>query len=354
MPALSPARRHLGALAVALLLDAAFGEPPAALHPVVWIGRFIRLLERHAPRGAPAQLTYGTGMALLVPTTAAALAGLGERMTAWLGARAGWPACVVEAVLLKPAFAARMLLDAGHAVQVALACGDVAAARRALRALVSRDVTALEPPLLAAAAVESLGENASDALVAPLLWYAVAGLRGAWAYRAINTADAVVGYHGRYEWLGKAAARVDDGANVLPARLTAMLLVLAAALCGGDAAGAWRVLRRDSACTASPNAGRPMAALAGALGVRLEKVGQYVLNPPGVLPDAATIAAARRIAAVAMALGAGVAATLLAACGQDTHAPGAGLRRRGRPATRRITSSAAAASQVLTRPSRSR
>src|SRR5437868_2555203 len=83
-------------------------------------------------------------------------------------------------------------------------------------------------------------------------------------------------------------------------------------------AGAWRVLWRDSACTASPNAGRPMAALAGALGVRLEKVGQYVLNPPGVLPDAATIAVARRIAAMAMALGAGVAATLLATRGQDT------------------------------------
>jgi cobalamin biosynthesis protein CobD/CbiB len=129
---------------------------------------------------------------------------------------------------------------------------------------------------------------------------------------------------------------------------------VAAALCGSDVTGAWRVLRRDRACTASPNARRPMAALAGALGVRLEKGGQYVLNPPGVLPDAATIAATRRIAAMAMALGAGVAATLLAARGQDTHAPGAGLRRRGRPATRRITSSAAAASQVLTRPSRSR
>jgi adenosylcobinamide-phosphate synthase len=219
---------------------------------------------------------------------------------------------VAAALVLKPAFAARMLLDAGQDVERALARADLAAARAGLQVLVSRDVSALGPGLLAAAAVESLGENVSDSLVAPLLWYAVAGVPGAWAYRAVNTADAMVGYRGPYEWLGKAAARLDDLANLLPARVTALLIVIAAALCRADAAGAWRTLRRDGARTASPNAGWPMAALAGALGVRLEKAGHYVLNAEGAEPDALTIGRARRMAGATMALGS-LAAAMLAA-----------------------------------------
>jgi adenosylcobinamide-phosphate synthase len=148
------------------------------------------------------------------------------------------------------------------------------------------------------AAIESLAENLSDSFVAPLFYFVILGVPGALAYRAINTLDAMIGYHGRFEYLGKVAARLDDLVNWLPARLTAYLLALGGALFipeGGPArstggrlsvvfpqegAGmrAWQIARRDHAQTESPNAGWPMAAMAGALGVRLEKVGHYVLG----------------------------------------------------------------------------
>jgi adenosylcobinamide-phosphate synthase len=126
--------------------------------------------------------------------------------------------------------------------------------------------------------VESVAENASDSFVAPLFYYAVLGLPGAVAYRAVNTLDAMIGYHGRYEYLGKASARLDDALNFIPARLTAALLLAAGALCGGDVRSGWRVLGRDGNATESPNAGRPMATMAGLLRVQLEKLGHYCLG----------------------------------------------------------------------------
>src|SRR5262249_11437966 len=151
----------------------------------------------------------------------------------------------------------------------ALAAGDLAAARLGLRSLVSRDTSALDPPLLAAAAVESVAENASDSLVAPLFFFVLGGVPAALAYRACNTLDAPLGHRGEAGWRGEAAARLDDAANLVPARLTAALLVVASALVGASASGALRAWWRDGARTESPNAGRPMAAMAGALGVRL-------------------------------------------------------------------------------------
>lgn len=120
------------------------------------------------------------------------------------------------------------------------------------------------------------------------------GLPGAVAYRAINTLDAMIGYRGRYEWLGKAAARLDDALNLLPARLTALLLIVAA-LAGEDQPRALAMARRDARATESPNAGWPMAAMAGALGVELEKAEQYRLGAGGRPADAATIARADRL-----------------------------------------------------------
>jgi len=154
---------------------------------------------------------------------------------------------------------------------------------------------------MAAAAVESVAENASDSLVAPLVFFAVGGVPAAIAYRACNTLDSMIGYHGETEWLGKAAARLDDAANFVPARLTAALLVVASALAGASPLGALRVWWRDGARTESPNAGRPMAAMAGALGVQLEKVDCYTLGS-GAVAEAATIDRAVRIMCVACAL----------------------------------------------------
>ncbi|MGC4000288.1 MAG: adenosylcobinamide-phosphate synthase CbiB [Anaeromyxobacter sp.] len=300
---------HAGAvLAAALLIDALAGEFPARLHPVVWMGRVITLLERRAPRkGRALPFLYGLGMALAVPALFAGGAALAIR------AARGQPllAVLVEALLLKSAFAVRALGEAAAEVASALQAGELDRARGALRALCSRDPATLEAGQVAAAAVESVAENASDSAVAPLLWWALLGVPGAIAYRALNTLDARIGYHGRYEWLGKASARLDDLANLVPARVTAALLLGAGAVRGGCVRRGLAILRRDGARTESPNAGRPMAAMAGLLGVELAKEGHYRLGDPGAPVDAGTIGAAWRLSATA-ALGAAIAAFLVA------------------------------------------
>jgi adenosylcobinamide-phosphate synthase len=279
-------------LGVALILDRLAGEPPQALHPVVWLGKVATLIERRAPSTtATSQLATGAALVGVVVGTASVIATLAEAVLARLppGLR-----ILLRAVLLKPTFAVRELVQAAERVQVLIQTGDIDGARAALRDLVSRDATRLDAGLVAAATIESLAENASDAIVAPWLAFMVAGLPGAYAYRAVNTLDAMVGYHGRYEYLGKPAARCDDLLNLVPARLTAVLLIASAAR-DGTAQTAWRTTRRDHVATASPNAGWPMAAMAGALQVRLEKIDQYVLGGAYHPPKAADIATASHL-----------------------------------------------------------
>jgi len=185
---------------------------------------------------------------------------------------------LIEGIGLKPCFALSMLAGAGRSVRLALERGDLPAARNALQSLVSRDCSGLTAELAGAAAIESLAENLSDSVVAPLLYYTLLGLPGAAAYRLFNTFDSMIGYHGQYEYLGKAAAWLDDVLNVLPARLTALLIIAFAPLFGGNRLKAWHIWWRDAYKTASPNSGHPMAAAAGALGLQLEKVGYYRLG----------------------------------------------------------------------------
>jgi adenosylcobinamide-phosphate synthase len=293
----------LGLLSSALLIDWLLGEPPNALHPVAWLGGLARALERAAPRGQPAfELCYGAAIAIVASAAAAAPAVAIERMAR--RRRWRWAGLLGMAVLLKTTFAWRELIEAGATVRRGLESGEIDRAREALRALVSRDTAGLDASLIAAAAIESLAENASDSFVAPLLYYRMFGLPGACVYRAVNTLDAMVGYHGRYEFLGKVPARLDDALNYVPARLTALLIVAAAGLLGADWRGAWRIVREDHGRTASPNAGYPMSAIAGALGVRLEKLGHYRLNESARPPDAADIRRAERIVALALGLAA--------------------------------------------------
>ncbi|HET9553669.1 MAG TPA: adenosylcobinamide-phosphate synthase CbiB [Anaeromyxobacteraceae bacterium] len=311
IPSAAPA--HAAAvLALALALDLAAGEYPARLHPVVWMGRVISRLEALAPAaGRWRQLAWGLGAALLVP---ALFAGGALLLVRLLDGAPAWLAVPLEALALKATFAVRALGGAAGAVGAALEGGRLDEARRGLRALCSRDPSGLDGPRVAAAAIESVAENASDSAVAPLLAYALLGLPGAVAYRAVNTLDARIGYRGRYEWLGKAAARLDDLVNLLPSRLTAALLLAAGPLAGGDLAGGLRIARRDAGRTASPNAGWPMAAMAGLLGVELEKVGHYRLGDPLALPGAGTVAASWRIArAAVLGFAAALAAALAAA-----------------------------------------
>jgi adenosylcobinamide-phosphate synthase len=221
-------------------------------------------------------------------------------------------AFVVEVYFLKATFALTALGRAAREVGRALACGDLDAARAGLRSLCSRDPFSLDEPELVAGAVESVAENASDSFVAPLVFFVLFGVPGAIAYRAINTLDAVVGYHGPYEYVGKASARLDDLANLVPARLTAALLLLAGALLGKEIGRGLATWRRDARRTESPNAGRPMAAMAGLLRVRLSKPGHYTLGEPIEPLDAGKIAEAWRVVRMASALNVVLVAALLA------------------------------------------
>ena len=290
---------RIGAVALALALDVAFGEPPPGLHPVVWIGKAIELLGRRRPRDRARQLVQGVVHVALI-VGGAALAG--SELSREIRSRRPGAGLVAEAWLLKTSLSLRALVEAAHQTQWHLERGDLESARRDLRALVSRPTAALGPSAIASAAVESVAENAADSVVAPLLYYVLGGLPAALAYRAANTLDAMIGYRGDLEYIGKTAARVDDLLNFLPARLTAALIVLAAALTGGDTAGAWSTLCRDRSRTASPNAGWPMSAMAGALGVQLEKPGAYRLGAPLPPPDPTAIDHAVQVLVVATGL----------------------------------------------------
>jgi adenosylcobinamide-phosphate synthase len=282
----------------ALGADLVLGEPPAAVHPTVWMGRWISLARRTRRARTPlAALAEG---ALWCASGAAATA-LAARAAGRLGP-------VARGVALKPALSLRALLSAGAEVERALRRGDLPEARRLLAwHLVSRDTSALSAAEVAGAAIESLAENLGDGVVAPLLAFRAGGLPAAYLHRFTNTADAMLGYRTpELEWFGKAPARADDLLNWVPARVSALLVSLAAPLGGGSPRAALRTAARDASLTASPNAGWPMAAMAGALGVRLDKRGAYRLNESGRAPGVDDIGRARFIVAGAGLLAGGV------------------------------------------------
>lgn len=249
----------------ALLLEALLGYPAWLYrrigHPVSWIGAVIDGAERrfNDPDLSPARRRLG-GVAT-AGLAAACGAGFGLVLRR-IAERSPWPRAL-EALLATPGLAQRSLHDHVEAVRGPLLAGDLPQARRALARIVGRDTADLDPSRITAAALESLAESFNDGVVAPAFWLAVGGLPGLYAYKALNTADSLIGHkEPRWRAFGWAAARADDGANLAPARLAGALIALA----GG---GGWRTLWRDAPRHASPNAGWPEAAMAGALGVRL-------------------------------------------------------------------------------------
>ena len=257
-------------LALAFGLDLALRELPNRLHPTAWMGRTVSWAEKLSPSGPRLSLAAGVMMVVLIAggwTVAAFFAVHGLR-----GIHQ-WVYILVGAALLNTTFAVKMLGQAAFRVRNLLAANDMVQVRANMTSLVSRDPSNLTAEQAVAATVESVSENMSDGFVGPWLAFALFGLPGAVAYRAINTLDSMIGYHGRYEYLGKAAARLDDLVNLVPSRLTGLLLVAASLFFPGQhTAGAWRIMWRDHARTESPNAGWPMSAMAGSLGVQLEKV----------------------------------------------------------------------------------
>jgi adenosylcobinamide-phosphate synthase len=289
-------------LTLAVGLDLALGDPPNKYHPVAWMGSALTVARRRLPtRGKLLPFLCGAllmGVGLLVAVA------IGEGISRGLLLMPLPLAMVVEAIVLKSLFSIKGLVDAARAVASALSRGELGAARAlASWHLVGRRTDDLDAPRIAAAAIESVAENSSDGVVAPLFYYGLGGLSGALVYRLINTADSVLGYRDAdREWLGKVPARLDDLANLVPARLTALLIILAAPFAGGLRSQALRTWRRDARQTASPNAGHPMSAAAGALGVELEKIGNYRLGAGLRLPGVADISRAIRLLSGTIAL----------------------------------------------------
>lgn len=293
---------------LAVALDLLLGDPPNRYHPVAWIGRLIALGRRWAASVPTDLLVLYGALLIVVVTITAVMGGLAAQAAAgWLP----WPGSLLaQAWLLKCSFSLRSLVAAVWEVRDRLEAGDLAGAREAVgHHLVSRPVEELEEGATASAAVESLAENLNDSWVAPLCFYLVGGLPGAWAYRAVNTADAMIGYReGMLEQLGGASARLDDLLNLVPSRLAALALAAGARLGGESGSRAWDVWRRDGGSTASPNAGQTMAAMAGALGVTLEKCSHYRLGD-GPAPDLAVID--RAVGVFAAAAGVALVAALV-------------------------------------------
>ena len=280
-----------GSRAAGLLLgavaDVVLGDP-RRWHPVAGFGTVAGGLERrvYADRRAA-----GAGYVALLVGGAVALGAVAEAV-----ARRPVGRMLVTAAATWVVLGGASLAREGAALAGELERGDLGAARARLPGLCGRDPAALDAGGLARAATESVAENTSDAVVAPLLWGALAGVPGLLGYRAVNTLDAMVGHRSpRYLRFGWAAARLDDVANLAPARLGTAALIAGAALVGEDGPGAARVAWAQHRRTASPNAGWPMAAMAGALGIGLAKRGVYRLGE-GALPSSPeVIRRARRV-----------------------------------------------------------
>ena len=276
------------AMAVALLADRLFGEPPAWAHPVVAMGRYLGAFKRGLPALAPGLALAAGSLLWLLGAVLSVLPAWGAEALIWEGIQPWrsplrWGmALIFMGLILKPLLAWRMLREevvaVEHALQTSLEDG-----RARLSRLVSRDTRGLSAAQVREAAIETLAENLNDSVVAPLFWFAVAGLPGAALYRFANTADAMWGYRGPWEWAGKCAARLDDLLSFLPARITGLLMLPAAR---------WPALWQQARRTPSPNGGWPMGAMALHLDLCLGKPGVYVLNEAGREPAIADIARA--------------------------------------------------------------
>lgn len=306
-----------GAMVVAMAVDALTGWPSSLFtrigHPVTWLGGLIAAIDTGWNRETdPLALRRVAGVVGALSVIALAVA-LGWVLQSLLPS--GWIGIVLVGILAWPLVALRSLQDHVAAVANPLLGGDIASAREAVSRIVGRDPAALDEAGIARAAIESLAENASDGIVAPVFWGALFGLPGIFGYKAINTLDSMIGHRSeRHEAFGWAAARIDDIANFIPARLTGFLFVLLAR----RRSQALSCMTRDARRHRSPNAGWPEAAMAGALGVRLSgpriyhgtATDELWLNEGARDPDATDIVEGLTIYRRAMLLLAGVLAIL--------------------------------------------
>ncbi len=280
------------------MIELALGYPDrlfrAVGHPVAWMGRLIGFLDRTLNRQDWTLRSRRAGGVVALCVLVAVAGGVGWALQSLLGAGAG---LLVTALFASSLIAQRSLASHVEAVASALETEGLEAGRRAVSMIVGRDTAVLDEAGVSRAAIESLSENFSDGVVAPAFWLAVFGLPGALAYKAVNTADSMIGHRTpRHAAFGWAAARFDDLVNLPASRLTALLIVAAAWVTGaGSAAKAWSAVQRDAGRHRSPNAGWPEAAMAGALGLALAGPRNY----GGVLVDDALMGEGGRREAMA-------------------------------------------------------
>ena len=265
-------------LPLAILIDTAFGEPPNTIHPVAWMGKVIGFFEKLGHnRHSAFQLVYGAIITLFVIALFTVPAYF---LMSFLNDFSMIAYTIVGAILLKSTFCLRGLRQAAFDMKQLLISDKLDASRSELKVLASRDASKLSKPLVVSGVVESVAESSCDSFIAPIFYFLIFGVPGAIAYRVANTFDSMMGYHGKYEYLGKFAARLDDVLNFIPARLTALFIIIAAYLSKHNGSQAMKTALRDHSKTESPNAGWPMSAAAGALDVQLEKAGHYKLGNP--------------------------------------------------------------------------
>lgn len=257
----------------AVILDLLIGDPRWFPHPVVYVGKLATVLEKALRRLVRNEMLGGV---LLLLMTVGITCGIAMALLQGAYAVNPYLGFCVAVLLSWSCLAARSLHLESRLVAEALVRGDLAAARKYLSFVVGRDTAELDEPEIWRATVETVAENTSDGVIAPLFCLIIGGPVLALAYKAVNTLDSMVGYRNeRYLRFGWASARFDDLANYIPARLTGLLMVAAAPLAGLSGCSAWRIMRRDGRNHSSPNSGIPEAAAAGALGVRLGGTNVY-------------------------------------------------------------------------------
>lgn len=266
----------------ALVLDLVAGDPPNRCHPTAWIGRLIARITVYFKSDDPRTERMG-GVAIVVIPVALVMAILVIIYSSLDLLEPGLLYSIIYVllgvVLLKITIAIHGMEQYARSVAQAVSCGDIASARSHLAAIVKRDTSSLDESHIISGAVESVSENTVDGITGPLFYFGILGIPGAFVHRVVNTADSMVGYRtGMFSNLGRFAAGCDTVLNYVPARITALITILASALLGMDWKGSYHVMLRDGKRTDSHNAGYPMAAAAGALGARLEKKGHYALG----------------------------------------------------------------------------
>ena len=280
----------LAAIAVGFVIDVIVGDPHAIPHPVVWIGKWItvceRLLRSWFPKSDKGELAAGVILVVLVliPST-----GIPLLILWWSSHISWWLYFVLESMMCWQLLAARSLEQESKKVYMALAAGDVEGARTAVSMIVGRDTAVLDDIGITKAAVETVAENTSDGVIAPLFYMALGGAVLGFFYKAVNTMDSMVGYTSEtYYYFGRAAARLDDVVNYIPARLSALLMILASGLQRTDMSNAMHIWQRDRRKHASPNSAQTEAVMAGALQIQLAGDAWYggVLHKKDFIGDA--------------------------------------------------------------------